>query len=906
MSKSWEWPGSRWWRLDLHTHSPASFDFGTEQERNQPDWRRWIESVRDAGLDGVAITDHNTSAAIANLKGAAEHVADAPVVFPAVEVTASCGTHLLFILDPRTGQTDVDDFLSRADVPVAQRGTREARSSKSIEQILALGDQCDGIFLGAHVNGTAGLLAHDGQQRIQELRHPNLSGVEVDPEQSLDETWLDGSRPEIGRRIPRIWCSDAHRFSDLGQRFTWVKMTSPTLEGLRLALLDGDEASLRPAKCESSGDPNAHAHLAIEEIRVHGAKYMGRPEELRLRFNPWLNAIIGGRGTGKSTLLDFIRKTLRRETEIDGTSLQESFEKRMRVPRSRRDEGLLTQETRLELVYRKDGERFLISWDQRGSVPSIQRLMGASTSSEEGDVHERFPVRIYSQKQLFELAQDPNALLQIIDESNEVRGRELTQKLKEAGERYLSSRAEARAARTRAEVLPNRRALLTDVRHKLEVLQKGGGAEALATFRLRRQQDATWRAILDGTESGISAITDAASSLDVADLDLGAASEETSHEALRSMHARLKSVVDKLRQEISASLAAAQEAIQDLQRGVDAQTWNTAVATSETEYEKIAQQLAESGISSPNEYRELVEQVAKLEREIQGLEAEERRAVDLESQAERELARYREVRSGWSERRQAFTKSVSSESLRVHVSAYSDREPEKIIASLREILRIDRFDADHDQLSKRFDPEYPWTWKILDELVVELRSLATNKDAIFPTQDARFLSALRRLSPEQLDRLALYAPDDAVEVSFLDPRRADGAWISLAQGSPGQQTAALLGFILGYGNEPILLDQPEDDLDNVLIYELVVQRLRETKASRQVIVVTHNPNIVVHGDAELVVSLRSQRGQTRIACSGGLQERAVRDEICRVMEGGRDAFEIRYRRIMPTRRTRHE
>lgn len=122
---------------------------------------------------------------------------------------------------------------------------------------------------------------------------------------------------------------------------------------------------------------------------------------------------------------------------------------------------------------------------------------------------------------------------------------------------------------------------------------------------------------------------------------------------------------------------------------------------------------------------------------------------------------------------------------------------------------------------------------------------------------------------------------------------------TLAHGSPGQQTAALLAFVLGYGVEPIILDQPEDDLDSTLIYELLVRRLREQKARRQIIVVTHNPNIVVHGDAELVLSFDTRKGESLSVCSGGLQERMVRDEICRVMEGGRDAFRVRYRRIMP-------
>ena len=95
-----------------------------------------------------------------------------------------------------------------------------------------------------------------------------------------------------------------------------------------------------------------------------------------------------------------------------------------------------------------------------------------------------------------------------------------------------------------------------------------------------------------------------------------------------------------------------------------------------------------------------------------------------------------------------------------------------------------------------------------------------------------------------------------------------------------------------------MLDQPEDDLDNHLIYDLVVRQLREIKRQRQVIVVTHNANIVVNGDAELVVALAVRRGQTQILQLGGLQEQDVRDEICRIMEGGREAFQRRYQRIL--------
>ena len=91
--------------------------------------------------------------------------------------------------------------------------------------------------------------------------------------------------------------------------------------------------------------------------------------------------------------------------------------------------------------------------------------------------------------------------------------------------------------------------------------------------------------------------------------------------------------------------------------------------------------------------------------------------------------------------------------------------------------------------------------------------------------------------------------------------------------------------------------KPQTYLDNHLIYDLIVTQLREVKRRRQVIVVTHNANIVVNGDAELVVALAARGRETQQECEGSLQEQQVRDTICEVMEGGREAFEDRYRRI---------
>ena len=154
-----------------------------------------------------------------------------------------------------------------------------------------------------------------------------------------------------------------------------------------------------------------------------------------------------------------------------------------------------------------------------------------------------------------------------------------------------------------------------------------------------------------------------------------------------------------------------------------------------------------------------------------------------------------------------------------------------------------------------------------------------------------------KVTPAMTDELDLWIPEDSVEVEYCRDQGRN-IWDPISQGSAGQKTAAVLAFILSHGSNPIILDQPEDDLDNHLINDLVVEQIREKKPKRQIIVVTHNPNIVVNGDAELVHVMDFSDGQIGAKRSGCLQEKEIRREICQVMEGERaKAFEQRYRRI---------
>jgi len=112
--------------------------------------------------------------------------------------------------------------------------------------------------------------------------------------------------------------------------------------------------------------------------------------------------------------------------------------------------------------------------------------------------------------------------------------------------------------------------------------------------------------------------------------------------------------------------------------------------------------------------------------------------------------------------------------------------------------------------------------------------------------------------------------------------------------SPGQRCSTLIPIILLESDCPLLIDQPEDNLDNKLVFDLVVDILRGLKEKRQIIVATHNPNIPVSGDAEQVIVFESSsRECCEVVRQGSIDEEDVVYQIKAIMEGSEEAFRIR-------------
>ena len=568
--------------------------------------------------------------------------------------------------------------------------------------------------------------------------------------------------------------------------------------------------------------------------------------------------------------------------------------------------------------YRKDRCRFSVTWTPGRDAPLIeQQQRDGSWLRSEGHVAGRFPVRIYSQRQIYELSRDPEALLKVVDEAPEVEREGWDEAWDRELARFLSLRAQARELSAGLAEEPRLRGRLADVRRKLDIFEDEGHAGVLQEFQHRQRQGRAlprWERALFEAGERLCRVADTLPP-PVLDYSLFRGDDRANRQVLEAVQST-NETVGALQDDARRLADRAGELAQTWRRSVGRSRWAESAEGAEDSYTALQRRLSDEGAGGPDTYGDVVADRQRLEDRLRLL-ARTREELDLvQQQAGVCLARLHDLRRDLTDRRHGFLTRVLARNphVRITVVPYggASTAEEQLHAVLgregntfeRDIGSVRREDGIIGALYAGLDGAPPAPkdgarfegrlQRAKDRLVAAGQGLEVSPRL----HDARFGAFLTRLAPEVWDRLACWFPSDSLRVSY-NPSGKGHAFRPIEQGSPGQRTAALLAFLLSHGHEPLVLDQPEDDLDNHLIYELIVKELRRIKRTRQVLVVTHNANIVVNGDAELVLSLGVREGQTELRIVGGLQEHPVREEICRVMEGGREAFERRYRRIAP-------
>jgi hypothetical protein len=180
---------------------------------------------------------------------------------------------------------------------------------------------------------------------------------------------------------------------------------------------------------------------------------------------------------------------------------------------------------------------------------------------------------------------------------------------------------------------------------------------------------------------------------------------------------------------------------------------------------------------------------------------------------------------------------------------------------------------------------------IVDALDNSDRPEALTQAKALGMSEAVAASLFEQLAPwaRRLEVRALRSPD-RYRIRWIE----DGEAKDLEALSGGRRVAVLLALILESDDrEPLFIDQPEDELDNRFLNETIIPALHRLKGKRQVVFATHNPNLVVNGDADQVIALEADARHGRIYASGAIEEETVRTAIVRTLDGGKEAFRLR-------------
>ncbi len=712
---------------------------------------------------------------------------------------------------------------------------------------------------------------------------------------------------------PLIDASDPHNYEAVGNRFTWLKMEVPDVEGIRLSLLD-PESRLR----RMSDGPPGQDYPRITRVKVENTDFF---PAIDLPLSPCLTTLIGGRGSGKSTVIELVRYALDRFRKDDfGGEDEQAIRRNITgLLKSKKDQDFGQSEGVLLPGHQVVVDIVLAGRSYRATRRTNELTITSDPDTEgeevaDLDVRALIQPRILSQRQISQIARDPAAQRRELDahidpeqrRQFDVRRTELLQQIRQL-----------QLARDRLETglksLPSRKTELQTITDQIAYLEQGGRREVFERFQ-HLDRERRW------LEDRIKVLRMLAADLTsrAEELEEGIPSPVARPSALdrTGWLAEVDQRVDQVLNQTSAALRAQADRIEQQVQAIEAEQterWTPDFEAARNAYEALREELERRGIDF-GQHRKLLQQRALIEREVGDLEQSKGRllrTVDELEAARNRLATLHEDRLVW-RRGQADALEQADADVRLEVRPFQDRAQlnealqhwfsgsgmregdrealldyvlhngNSVVQRLGALARAIRADARNVARGEAPGPEDTETGRLLGD---EYRSRFTGYFwRIFANGD--------RL---QLGEMEQFVPDDLV---VMHARGPDGHFKPITQGSLGQRSTAILSLVLSSGHQPLIVDQPEDDLDNKYIYDVVVDLLRHRKFSRQIVVATHNANIPVNGDAELIVALEvplDQRTGSLAAC-GSIDNDKVKDQVSTIMEGSAQAFRLRRER----------
>jgi hypothetical protein len=545
---------------------------------------------------------------------------------------------------------------------------------------------------------------------------------------------------------------------------------------------------------------------------------------------------------------------------------------------------------RKEVQYRVTASSITSSTNQSIKIEKLNELTDTWIVNDDERFIDFFEFEQYSQKQIYEIAQEPNALREKIDTAiDDVKT--IKTEIEKIKINFLAKSADIRAV---DQLIKDKGVLLTkinDLDVSIEKLQKSGIAALITDKEKFSKEKKILTEFKDSIVSKEALINSLIESMDIDHIDYSDFSEEYRRvlepisNSVISQYLKMKGELDK----IKGSIVTCNE---NYTNSLKLSKWNTDFALNVDELAKKKLELEADGIEDVSNYEKLTEEretfIEQLNVINESIEKRQKLYDEKESLKNQYLVKRKELTVS----REQFVSSLSNNDNKLKISINQFRNKSDFENKLRSILqKPDTFQDDFDKLVNMcFKGKVEGKIVAVRKVFLDIRDdLDVNK-----VVSGGFISIVKKLNEEQIDEIELLFPEDEIEIQYKPNEQS--SFKSLSTASAGQKTTAILTFLLSYGKTPLILDQPEDDLDNKLVYDLIVDRLKKAKEERQLIIVTHNANIPVNGDAEYIISMDSETKFLQVLHSGTVEQTNIKKEICDVMEGSEDAFEMRSRR----------
>ncbi len=907
-----QYVGLRWYKCDFHLHTIWSECYKEKTDTID----MWLKEAKSKGLQCIAVTDHNDYRGIDEIKKQSDQYGI--IVFPGVEL--SCDTskiHMLIIFDVNDSGTEVQEFLNRVEIFKESLGNSGYTCKGDIFEVCGKAHEMGGLVIAAHIDEFNGINAMSDGNIKKLLDRTYIDAVQIVNKGIWNQYENDHDIIKAGERLhekygkvisddeikkwhkayllaeksglPMLTFSDnpceendpRHGLWGIGNNITWLKMDKePNLESVRQALISSD---MRVKNAyEHSGKPDLEPELWISSIKF--SKTELSKKDVFVEFNPQLNAIIGGRGSGKSSIIRMLAGGMQsfdaeRLTQIKEE--QENFYKKL----GRDKKGVFNKESTIEICFQRAGDAYRVNIsnieDMHNQLRELYRFEGEKwVKITDNNYFDFFRAQVYTQKQIYELALDSNSLLSIIDSDIENYNQKVDER-ETALEKVIAKWLEIKALRISIGEEDKLNTEIKDIEEQINKYIESGISAVVKKKQEYSLQEKAIESYLENKDTQTEQMRTLINKL----IDEGIRCSEIDDQEISELIEKDKTLLDTRKRELSAIVDSIQKETNELKVSIANSQWKKGMEETEKRYNDLSVSLQEQGINF-EKLDELLERKRNKLSDLDKIKGDKERLKYAEDERQQLNLQYEKVVKEISLLRSDFIKEVIGSDTNVKFEIQRSRNKNSFIHIMKAALQKDNATIEED-INKLADIYFGKDGiRKFRKLMWDIREEDDKKSC-----SGRMRTAICDMTPESFARIISFLPEDDLKVSYR-PENAK-KYIPLSNASAGQKTTAILTFLLAHGKLPLLLDQPEDDLDNKLVYDLIVTRLKKTKSNRQIIVVTHNANIPVNADAEYIVSMDSETDEIDTKYVGTMDDENIRKEICDVMEGTQYAFEMR-------------